>query len=209
MRHLFRSVTISGFVTLFFSYTPLQAQDLPPDQLDGPLPAELTPFVESGTRAFALTKADLNGDDKEDALLVLEKLKANPSDEDITEAQRPLLLLIRQHDGTLKLAKRNDKIIRCSTCGGVMGDPFQPIEASTKTFAVAAFGGSGWRWSLDYKFNYSRKDDTWQLVHVSESSFHAAEPDNAETKEFSPPKDFGKIDIADFDPDNWKGKGPK
>jgi hypothetical protein len=208
MRQLFCKLTAGGLLLALFC-TPLQAQDLPPDQLTEPLPSELATFVEAGMRAFAVTKADLNGDGKEDALLVLEKLKANPSDDDVTEAQRPLLLLIRQPDGTLKLAKRNDRIIRCSTCGGVIGDPFQPIDASWRTFTVSAFGGSSWRWTLEYKFSYSRKDDTWQLVHVSESNFHSAEPHKAETKEFSPPKDFGKIDIADFDPENWKGKGAK
>ena len=90
-----------------------------------------------------------------------------------------------------------------------MGDPFQGVEVEPKTFTVTHYGGSAWRWSVDYKFAYSRKDDTWQLVKVEESSFHASAPDKGENKTHTPPKDFGKIDFADFDPEKWKNQGPR
>ncbi len=90
-----------------------------------------------------------------------------------------------------------------------MGDPFQGIEAGPKTFTVSHYGGSAWRWSIAYKFNYSRKDNTWQLVKVEEGRYHTSDPDAGKSKTYTPPKSFGKIDIADFDPDNWKNQGAK
>lgn len=87
-----------------------------------------------------------------------------------------------------------------------MGDPFQGVAAEPKTFTVSHYGGSAWRWSVDYTFNYSKRDNTWLLVRVEESSFHAFEPDKIKTDVYISPKHYGKIDIADFDPDHWQGQ---
>jgi hypothetical protein len=90
-----------------------------------------------------------------------------------------------------------------------MGDPFGGVTVGPGTFTVSNAGGTGWRWSSLYTFNYSRRDDTWQLVRVEEHGFHASEPGKGRTTVSTPPKDFGKIDIADFDPGNWEGQGPR
>ena len=173
------------------------------------LPNEVRPFVAKGMKPLSLVSADLNGDGLKDFILVLERQKSKLSAPDIDDRQRPLLILIRQPDRTIKEIKRNDKIVYCSTCGGMMGDPFLEVRAAKKTFTVSHYGGSAWRWSVEYTFNYSRMDNTWQLVRVKEGSFHASEPDNGKTLVFTPGKDYGKIDIADFDPEKWKGQGPK
>lgn len=175
----------------------------------GAVPTELRPFVLRGTKAIAIERGDLNGDGRADFVLVLERQKARPSDDVIEEGQRPILILVRQSDGTLKLAARNDAAAYCSTCGGVMGDPFVGVQVGAKTFTVSNYGGSGWRWTADYRFNYSRRDDTWQLVRVTESSFHASEPNKAKTTVRRPPKDFGKIAFADFDPQKFLGQGKR
>ena len=171
--------------------------------------AELRSFVLPGTRPIAIERGDLNGDGREDIVLVLERQKARPGDDDIEQNQRPMLILVRQADGSLKLAGRNDAVAHCATCGGMMGDPFVGVEVGTRTFTVSNYGGSAWRWSVDYRFDYSRRDDTWQLVRVAESSFHASDPNKAKNKVSRPPKDFGKIDFADFDPEKFVGQGKR
>jgi hypothetical protein len=168
---------------------------------DAELPAEIRSFILPKTRLLAMEKADLNRDGLEDYLLVLEK--QNPEQE---EGQRPLLILTRLPDGSLKLVKQNHKLVYCSSCGGMMGDPFQGVKAGKGTFTVSHYGGSAWRWSVDTTFNYSRIDKTWQLVQVQHDSFHAGDPEKVKTERHRPPKDFGKIDIADFDPDNYLKK---
>jgi hypothetical protein len=173
------------------------------------VPAEARPFVEQGARPLAVESADLNGDGLPDFVLVLEKQKVKPSDPDIDKRQRPLLILVGQPGGALKEVKRNESIVYCSTCGGAMGDPFVGVEAAPKTFTVSHYGGSAQRWSLEYRFNYSRRDNTWQLVRVTEESFSALEPNKVKTKVYTPPKDYGKIAIEDFDPENWKHRGVK
>lgn len=173
------------------------------------IPVEVAPFVESGTKAIALEPADLNGDGRGDFILVLEKESTAKDQYDHPVDQRPLLILLRGVDGKLTLAKRNDQIIMCSKCGGAFGDPFAGVFAKRNSFSVEHYGGSAWRWQYSYKFNYSRIDKTWQLVRVQEVSFHTFEPNKGKTRIYTPPRHFGKIDIADFDPGNYLKKAVK
>ena len=167
------------------------------------IPTEVAAFVESGTKAIALEKGDLNGDGREDFILVLEKENPKKDADDFPIGQRPFLILLRGDDGKLAVAKRNDRIVMCSQCGGVFGDPFDGVIAGRNTFSVEHYGGSAWRWKYSYKFNYSRIDKTWQLVRVEDISYHTSNPNKATTKIYTPPQHFGKIDIADFDPENY------
>lgn len=172
------------------------------EESDVKIPAEVARFVESRTKAIALETADLNGDGSSDFVLVLERSETEPDKDGFPLNQRPLLILVRQPDKSLKLAGRNEKAVFCSTCGGVFGDPFAGIEAGRNTFTVNLYGGSNWRWSNSYTFNYSRRDKTWQLVRIESSSFHVFEPNKVERK-ITTAKKFGKINLADFDPEKF------
>lgn len=168
-------------------------------------PEELVPLIPARSTLFFHDYADLNGDGREDALLVVESATGKEDD----DGQRTLLIAVRQSDGKLKIVKRNEKVVYCRTCGGTMGDPLTEISVKARTITVEHYGGSGWRWGNSFKFAYSRRDDTWQLVRVEEYSFHFSQPDNVKSHSYKPPRDFGKIDIADFDPDKFQGVGPK
>jgi hypothetical protein len=169
--------------------------------LHGDISSDVQPFIEQDTTALAIERADLNRDHREDVLLVLE-----PNDPD---QPRPLLLLVRDAKGTLKLAKRAASAVLCRQCGGIMGDPFQGLSVQKGRFTIEHYGGSSWRWSANYTFAWSRRDQSWHLVRVESSSFHATEPDKMETTIETPPKDFGLIDVTDFDPADYLGKGKK
>jgi len=169
-------------------------------------PAEVIPFIKKTESLLYFTTADLNGDGLQDYLLILEE----PGSEEDGNL-RELVILTRQDDRSLQLAKRNRKMVYCSKCGGGWGDPFdsENVITDTKTFSVDNYGGGGFRWSEGFKFNYSRRDRTWQLVEVTISTFNVNELDSEKTKIYRPPKDFGKIDIEDFDPANFLGVGPR
>ena len=167
------------------------------------VPDEVKPFIEQQAIPISLESADLNGDGLKDYILVLERENPSLKDDetDFPKNQRPLLILIRSTDNKLTEAKRNELIVMCSECGGVMGDPFMGVKVARNTFTVNHYGGSAWRWSVDYKFNYSRIDKTWQLVRIENTSFHASDVNKTfNRKIMTPPKHFGKVDIADFDP---------
>jgi hypothetical protein len=177
-------------------------------QAEVEIPAAAEPFVAAGTKPLAFETADLNRDGRPDAILVLEPI-LKPGDDAFAERPRQLLVLVGQPDGTLREARRNAKVVYCSACGGVMGDPFQGVTTGPGTFTVANAGGSSWRWGVEYTFNYSRRDDTWQLVRVEETTFHASDPKGPTETVSTPPRHFGKIDIAGFDPEHWKNQGQR
>lgn len=164
------------------------------------VPKEIRPFIEAGTRVIVIKRADLNRDGRKDVLLVLEETDAADPDDAFADRKRPLLILTRDASGTLRLRKRNDKTVMCSVCGGLMGDPLMLVSAKSGSLRIEHFGGSGWRGMVNYQFDYSQRDDTWQLAQVEQSTFHIDKPDEVETTIRVPPRHFGNIDLADFDP---------
>lgn len=158
---------------------------------------EVREFIEIDATPIALETADLNGDGRTDFLVVTERAKI--AGEKSQDDERSLLILIRRANGKLNIAARNELVVYCRSCGGVMGDPFAGVEVKRNGFTVNNYGGSNLRWSESYQFNYSRRDKTWQLVKVTEETFNALEPKTVKTKILTP-KNFGKINLADFDP---------
>lgn len=160
------------------------------------VPEEVKPFISKDMSALACKSADLNGDGTKDYVLVVETA-ASAADRN-SEDERTLMIITRDAKDKLKLAKSNDSVVFCRGCGGVFGDPFDSVEVKRNTFTVVNYGGSAWRWSETYTFNYSRIDKTWQLVKAVSESFNSLAPQNLMRK-VRTPKNFGKIDIADFD----------
>ena len=167
------------------------------------IPAEVKPFIEKGAQAIAVESADLNGDGTMDFVLVTEPLKPEAKSDEDNGDERTLSILTRDREGKLTLAKSNREVVYCKSCGGVFGDPFAGIEAKRNSFTVNNYGGSAWRWSESYQFNYSRIDKTWQLVRAESENYHTSDPNKVKTK-IRTPKTFGKIDIADFKIDSLK-----
>jgi hypothetical protein len=165
------------------------------------LPAELEPFVAEDATAITFQRGDLNRDGRPDYVLVTET--------DEGDSPRLLQVIVRNADGSLEVAARSEKAVYCQRCGGMMGDPFMGIVVKPGKFTIQHYGGSAWRWSRDITFAWSRRDRQWQLVRVEDVSFHASDPDKQERTVETPPKHFGKIDLASFDPQDYLGKGPK
>jgi hypothetical protein len=166
VRHFRILISLCG-VTLALTASAQPTSKLPP--------AELLPLIPTGTEYLAHAVGDLNGDSRQDYVLVVEKQTPD-------ELQRLLLVIIRQPDGSLVSRKDNGRIVLCGKCGGIFGDPFVGVTASRKTFTVHHYGGSAWRWGSEYQFNYSSRDDTWQLVRVKNFSFHALDPEKEEVE---------------------------
>lgn len=174
------------------------------------LPEALRGLVPAGWRPFALAQGDLDKDGQPDYALGIEA--ASPQKEGdgtIEEGNRRLLLAIRQGDGSYQVRGSSDAALLCKGCGGAYGDPFSELTAGAGVLTITHFGGSSMRWGHTAEFRWSRKDQAWQLVRFEETSFNATDPNSATTTVMRPPKDFGKIDLADYDPEQVKGQGER
>lgn len=170
------------------------------------IPAEVQPFIEKDMKPIALETGDLNGDGKMDFIMVLEKATTSSKEENTDESERPMLIIIRKADGKLTLSTRNDEVVYCRNCGGVYGDPFDSVKIGNKGFTVFNVGGSSDRWLENFQFNYSPRDKTWQLVRAVFSSYNVFKPKLIKTRILTPPKDYGKINFADFRLSNLEQK---
>lgn len=166
--------------------------------------AEIQAALPAGQALLAWEAADLNRDGRPDAILVSEAKAAGEDD-----GPRLLQVLLRQPDGKLKVAVRSERALMCRQCGGVFGDPFEGIQTQAGGFSLLHYGGSNWRWREDFRFAWSRRDQTWQLVAVDSLSYHTSDPDKQSQKHARPPRDFGLINLADFDYENWQGRGQR
>jgi len=184
------------------------AAGLAQDQVN--IPDELKSFVEKAKIPTAIETGDLNGDGRKDFILVISNVVPKDAPYEEGGGGRSVLVIIRESDGSLSLAARNDLAAMCKSCGGAFGDPFEGVVIRGTRFTVMNYGGSSDRWSYSYTFAYSQRDRTWQLVRVEESHFSAHDPDRTmKTTRYTPPKHFGLITFADFDPYKFKGKGKR
>ncbi len=165
------------------------------------VPAAVRPFVPPRGCAIEVARADLDRDGRADYVVVLGARGAAAAEAE--EAPRALLVLAATDGGALRVAAQAARAVLCATCGGMLGDPFVGVEARPGGFTLRHYGGSGWRWSADFTFAYSRRDRAWQLVRVEEESFHAGAPDSVTRRTSTPPRNYGKIDLRTFDAQAW------
>lgn len=168
------------------------------NEVNIPIEEQVLPFVFKGYAVLKLSVGDVNLDEKEDCILVLKRIGEDKESTEIDSLRRrPLLILIRDKNNKLVLARRNDNTVLCYECGGVMGDPFVDVEIKDGYFQVFHYGGSAWRWTRDITFKYETKDQEWYLHQDESESFHAAEEQKVE-RTTSTVKDFGIIKFENF-----------
>lgn len=158
---------------------------------------DLASFIAAGDKLVGSQTGDLNGDGRLDALLVIDHPEAGQQMLGKGHS-RTVLLLTRDAGGQLQKIAQNDKIVPCSTCGGLAGDPFGYARIDKDGFTVAIGGGSRQRWSSEYAFRYSAQSDNWYLQKAVRGAYDRISEQRV-SKTFTP-KDFGKVAFSDFDP---------
>jgi hypothetical protein len=103
---------------------------------------------------------DLNGDGKEDMLIVVDDTTINPESDSIS---RMIIVLFKIESG-YELSTVARRAIDCKTCGGASGDPFQGVQyqSKKKSIFISHWGGSRWGWASEYQFRY--QDGDWYLI---------------------------------------------
>ncbi|WP_292933016.1 hypothetical protein [Noviherbaspirillum sp.] len=172
------------------------------------LPKVLESFAPKIYQVEFFDEKDIIGDGNKEVIYIVKDSDENSE----TYGNRTFLIAKRNLDGYEVLAK-SDKVILCATCGGPSGDPLEGIEFLKSGFVIRQHGGGWDRWITSYTFKYSKRDRTWQLVKAVDGYYSSDESKSSAfrpvTKTYTPPHDFGKILINEFDPDDYLGKGEK
>ena len=155
-------------------------------------------FVPSGANLLEAVRGDLTGNGIDDQLLVIDQ----PAPDGLVPGEhgpnRVLLLLLGDAAGRWQLAARNDKLVPCSTRGGIAGDPFAYVTIEDGAFSVITNGGSRERWSSIYTFRYVPADEAcW--VHGVQRMVVDTETEASHTRDFSA-AELGRVRFEDFDP---------
>jgi hypothetical protein len=159
----------------------------------------LPKLIPAGYEILDSLAGDLNGDAKLDLLVIL---KVNGEDTMVvgTDAPRPLLIFIRQADGSLKQEGRNDEAVLCKWCGGVWGDPYSAMVISGNYFSVEHYAGSTDRWTDIVTFWYNKEKKTWFLHKIGGEVFNAFEAKTTSSW-LKTTKDFGVVEFRNFNRD--------
>jgi hypothetical protein len=162
------------------------------------VPAPISVHVPEGYLVLDTSFGNLNLDSILDLIIVLKSPEEDTSNNLDDPVNRPLLILLGQTDGTYKLVYRNNKVVFCNICGGMMGDPFNGITIRNGYFTVEHYGGSSWRWSDFITFKFNKDNKRFYLHREDLSNFHASNPDKIKTT-IKTKKDFGIVDFEQYD----------
>lgn len=164
-----------------------------------PVPAELARFIEARSTMMAWRQVDLNRDGRKDYLFILERQPAQADGPEPEERQRPLKIALRGADGRLHLVLSNEELVRCHSCGGLWPDPFDELTARKGSFTLSHYGGSRWRWSDSWRFDYDARANTWFLTTVELGA--DTESEGHQVRTYRRGRHFGAIRLSGFSQD--------
>ena len=123
---------------------------------------KLSDFVPEGWELIDSTELDFNQDQITDYVGVLNVIWQEDGQYKYWKCPRILFAVASSEEGQYLLSFQDENLIRNSNEGGVFGDPYLPLTAENTSFTTHSFGGSAWKWSEDYTYDY--KDGTWYLT---------------------------------------------
>lgn len=156
-------------------------------------------FIPKQYSLLDSASGDLNLDAYPDLVLILKKDGEDFSSDVIDHPEkRPLLFLLGQADGSLKLAARNDNSVYCYDCGGIYGDPYSKIVIKNGYCSIEHYGGSNWRWTRIITYKFDKPSGKWFLHKDGGETYHISFPDEKE-EHLRTKKDFGTVPFEHFD----------
>ncbi|MCM1102226.1 MAG: hypothetical protein NC079_10535 [Clostridium sp.] len=123
----------------------------------------LSDFVPEGWTLMDSVELDFNRDTITDHVGVLNVIWREDVDYyAYRSCPRILFAIESREDGSYLLSFQDENLIRNINEGGIHGDPYWPLTAEGASFTTHSFGGSAWKWTEDYTYEY--KDGTWYLT---------------------------------------------
>lgn len=160
------------------------------------IPDEIKKFILKDYEVMLFEEGDLNNDGRKDAILVLQNKNEYEAGED--SLVRPFFILLRNNQGDLFEALRNDSLMP------KFNYIFFEQDISIKTpdaFELVASGGRRFKWSYRYEFKYKQSDKQWHLISQIETGF-----DSGEMKD-EPTVKIGKEELVGITASNFSYDG--
>lgn len=166
--------------------TQAQEQKRPPLRVPEVVnaPAEFAPsgwHMEKET----LKEADLNGDGRLDAAMVIssgEQLNTDAQGERAF-AKHVLILALRGSDGKLHRSIVSDAAVLDGDEGGVFGDPFESLSIERSTVVIKHYSGSRDRWSYTHRYRYQNGE--WTLIGLTIGNSDTLDPEHFDDQDIN------------------------
>lgn len=115
------------------------------------------------------------------------------------EVLRPLIILEKTGETDYSMVARNDEVILCAACGGMMGDPWDGLYLEEGGFSVNYTGGSSDRWTRTIIFKYDLTQKAWFLTSDRGASYSSLDPEGTfESNIYTPGDSLGTVPFEDF-----------
>ncbi|HEV7231666.1 MAG TPA: hypothetical protein VGO45_10080 [Bacteroidia bacterium] len=167
--------------------------------------AAISSFIPKGYKLLKEYSADLNLDSLPDKIIVVGVDKSLgdsllhillPSGTNLQK--RPVVILLRQSDGSLKRVTRNDQAV-AQLLGST--DPFAGIKCRSGSFTIEHVNTDAIQTcTVEARFEWNMKQSDWYLKSYSQSCISvtpSTDPNAGDFKEKTP-KNFGKIPFGKF-----------
>jgi hypothetical protein len=126
-------------------------------------------FAPPGWEVEVVQEGDLNGDNVNDAAIVLTKKDYKEPDEDDDDTySKHILVVAFRNNGKLQRTAVSDDAVLDGNEGGVYGDPFAELKIERGAVLVRHYGGSRDRWG--YTDRYRWQQNTWMLIGRTETA---------------------------------------
>lgn len=116
-------------------------------------------FFPEGYVIRDIVYGNLNLDPYTDAIIVLRSVAEQPGS--FCEVPRWFFILTGNSKDSFSLAFKSKTVTPAQEAGQMFGEPYNGIEIDSGTFIVRHYGGSRFRWTCDYVFEYDDTKQTW------------------------------------------------
>lgn len=127
-----------------------------------PPPIHDSSFIPANYQIKDVVYGDLNLDSFPDAIVVMNSMYEAPGS--LSDIPRWFYILTGNSDGSYGVAFKSKNVTPAQEAGQMFGEPYNGIEIDSGTFVVRHYGGSRFRWTYDYVFEYNSEKETWFYV---------------------------------------------
>jgi hypothetical protein len=143
--------------------------------------AAVEAFVPQGWAIERRLTGDLDRDSQPDEVLALiEDLPIENEEGVYNERSRAMIVLLREADGQLRRAALGDRVLACTTCAGMLGDPLGGnvgVEIEKGVIVVRQLSGAREATDLTQRFRYDPATGRFALIGQDVDTYDRATGD--------------------------------